>query len=293
MDMGRLRWGCSASCAFYVFLSADPAGRDAGLRRLAEDSRSRFRPPPTSRSSNFRQALSINAVRIAMWNSLILGAVTATLGVAITGLLAWIILRSRLPGRGVLEYLVMFPQAVPRLVFAFGMMWAWLVFPLPDLRHVLGPADRLPDRVHAARRAHDLRRHSAARQEPRRVRPGLRRVLGLPPAHASRRRCSGPGLLAAWLLIFVASVRELGASILLMGPDSKVMTPAIVEAWFSTSSELTAAMALIQTRGDRPGHARVRPAHAPAGACTGRPRNDGRPPHLPSRSRTCRSATAP
>jgi iron(III) transport system permease protein len=56
-----------------------------------------------------------------------------------------------------------------------------------------------------------------------------------------------PGLLAAWLLIFVASVRELGASILLMGPDSKVMTPAIVEAWFSTSSELTAAMALIQT----------------------------------------------
>ena len=25
----------------------------------------------------------------------------------------------------------MFPQAVPRLVFAFGMMWAWLVFPIP------------------------------------------------------------------------------------------------------------------------------------------------------------------
>ena len=25
----------------------------------------------------------------------------------------------------------MFPQAVPRLVFAFGMMWAWLVFPMP------------------------------------------------------------------------------------------------------------------------------------------------------------------
>jgi iron(III) transport system permease protein len=42
-------------------------------------------------------------------------------------------------------------------------------------------------------------------------------------------------------------VRELGASILLMGPNSKVLTPAIVEAFFSSSSELTAAMALIQT----------------------------------------------
>ena len=56
-----------------------------------------------------------------------------------------------------------------------------------------------------------------------------------------------PGLVAAWLLLFIASVRELGASILLMGPKSKVITPAIVESWFSTSTELTAAMALLQT----------------------------------------------
>ena len=56
-----------------------------------------------------------------------------------------------------------------------------------------------------------------------------------------------PGLIAAWLLLFIASVRELGASILLMGPQSKVITPAIVESWFSTSTELTAAMALLQT----------------------------------------------
>ena len=56
-----------------------------------------------------------------------------------------------------------------------------------------------------------------------------------------------PGLYAAWMLLFVASVRELGASILLMGPHSKVITPSIVESWFATSSELTAAMALIQT----------------------------------------------
>jgi iron(III) transport system permease protein len=32
-----------------------------------------------------------------------------------------------------------------------------------------------------------------------------------------------------------------------MGPKAKVITPAIVESWFSTSTELTAAMALLQT----------------------------------------------
>jgi iron(III) transport system permease protein len=56
-----------------------------------------------------------------------------------------------------------------------------------------------------------------------------------------------PGLIAAWLLLFIASVRELGASILLMGPKAKVITPAIVESWFSASTELTAAMAALQT----------------------------------------------
>ena len=34
---------------------------------------------------------------------------------------------------------------------------------------------------------------------------------------------------------------------LLMGPKAKVITPTIVESWFSTSTELTAAMALLQT----------------------------------------------
>ena len=49
------------------------------------------------------------------------------------------------------------------------------------------------------------------------------------------------------MLLFIASVRELGASILLMGPHSKVLTPSIVESWLGTSSELTATLALIQT----------------------------------------------
>ena len=56
-----------------------------------------------------------------------------------------------------------------------------------------------------------------------------------------------PGIVAAWLLIFISSVRELGASLFLMGPHSKVIGPAIVDAWLTASSELSAAMALVQT----------------------------------------------
>ena len=245
MDVGWLRWVLFVVCVSYVLLSVVlPVATlvYASVQKLAVA----FPTLDNFTLENYRTALSLNAVRSAMWNSLLLGLLTATIGVALTGLLSWIIQRSRLPGRGVLEYIVMFPQAVPRLVFAFGMMWAWLVFPIPiygtfwvlliayltvflplgvrTISSVLMQLDKSLDecgQVSGASWGYRLRTITV---------PLLR-----------------PGILAAWLLIFVASVRELGASILLMGPDSKVLTPAIVEAFFSSSSELTAAMALIQT----------------------------------------------
>ena len=56
-----------------------------------------------------------------------------------------------------------------------------------------------------------------------------------------------PGIVAAWLLIFISSVRELGASIFLMSANSKVIAPAIVNSWITASTELASAMALLQT----------------------------------------------
>ena len=45
----------------------------------------------------------------------------------------------------------------------------------------------------------------------------------------------------------MACVRELGASVFLMGPNAKVIAPSIVNAFATSGTELTAAMALIQT----------------------------------------------
>ena len=245
MDMGALRWWLFGVVAFYVFLSAIlPVATlaYAASQKIAVA----FPAAANFTFEHFRQAFSINAVRTAIWNSLILGAVTATLGVALTGMLALIILRSNVPGRGALEYLVMFPQAVPRLVFAFGIMWAWLVFPLP----IYGTFWILLIAYLTVFMPLGVRAISGVILQLDKSLDECGQVCGASWAYRLRTITAPllrPGLIAAWLLIFVASVRELGASILLMGADSKVMTPAIVEAWFSTSSELTAAMALIQT----------------------------------------------
>jgi iron(III) transport system permease protein len=162
------------------------------------------------------------------------------------GLLSWIIYRSRLPGRGIIEYIVMFPQAVPRLVFAFGMMWAWLVFPIP----IYGTLWLLLIAYLTVFLPLGIRTISGVMLQIDKSLEECAQMCGAPWGYRIRTVTMPllrPGLLAAWFLLFIASVRELGASIMLMGPNAKVITPSIVESWFATSSELTAAMALIQT----------------------------------------------
>jgi iron(III) transport system permease protein len=196
--------------------------------------------------NNFRAATSMNAVQSALGNSLLLGFATATIGIVLMGLLAWIIYRSRLPGSGIIEYIVMFPQAVPRLVFAFGLMWAWLVFPIP----VYGTLWLLLIAYLTVFLPLGVRTIAGVMLQIDKSLEECAQMCGASWGYRMRTVMApllAPGLVAAWLLLFVASVRELGASILLMGPHSKVITPSIVESWFGTSSELTAAMALIQT----------------------------------------------
>jgi iron(III) transport system permease protein len=245
MDVGSLRWPFLAVCIAYlavavilpvltiVYASFQHLTAAApGLRNLT--------------LANYATALSLDAVRSALWNSLLLGLATASIGVLLMGFLSWLIYRSRLPGAGAIEYLLMFPQAVPRLVFAFGMMWAWLVFPIP----IYGTLWLLLIAYLTVFLPLGLRTISGVILQIDRSLEESAQMCGATWGYRLRTVTMPllkPGLVAAWLLLFIASVRELGASILLVGPKSKVITPAIVESWFSTSTELAAAMALLQT----------------------------------------------
>jgi iron(III) transport system permease protein len=245
MAVGRLRWPLFAVCATYLGIAVILpvlALLYASVQRLA----TAFPKAGNFTLENYRTALSLDAVRSALWNSLLLGVGTASLGVLIMGFLAWMIYRSRLPGVGTIEYVLMFPQAVPRLVFAFGMLWAWLIFPIP----VYGTLWLLLIAYLTVFLPLGLRTISGVILQIDRSLEESAQMCGASWSYRLRTVTMPllrPGLIAAWLLLFIASVRELGASILLMGPHSKVITPAIVESWFSTSTELTAAMALLQT----------------------------------------------
>jgi len=244
-DVGPLRYVLLGVCVLYLLAAVGlplVTLLYASLQKIAVA----FPTAENWTLENFRVAMTMNAVRSALTNSLLLGFGTATIGVVLMGLLAWLIYRSRFPGSGLIEYVVMFPQAVPRLVFAFGLMWAWVVFPIP----IYGTLWLLLLAYLTVFLPLGVRTIAGVMLQIDKSLEECAQMCGA--AWAFRVRTVTipllmPGLVAAWLLLFIASIRELGASILLMGPHSKVITPSIVESWFGTSSELTAALALIQT----------------------------------------------
>jgi iron(III) transport system permease protein len=140
----------------------------------------------------------------------------------------------------------MFPQAVPRLVFGLGLLWAWINIPVP----IYGTLWLLGIAYFTVFLPLGLRTLSGVVMQVDRSLEECGRVCGAGWWYQMRTislPLLRPGIAAAWLLIFIASIRELGASVFLMSPQSKVISPAIINAWLSSGSELSAAMAMLLT----------------------------------------------
>ena len=245
MEIGAIRWLLMAIAWGYIIVAVV-----LPLMALTLTSFERFATVIVNQMrftfANYETAMAMGSLAPAFANSLTLGIVVATLGVPTIGVLAWIIYRSRMPGRGAMEFLIMIPQAVPRLVFGLGLLWAWINIPIP----IYGTLWLLGIAYFTVFMPLGLRTIAGVVMQVDKSLEECARVCGAAWTYQMRTitlPLLRPGLVAAWLLIFIASVRELGVSVFLMGPNSKVVAPAIVNSWLSSSSELSAAMALMQT----------------------------------------------
>ncbi len=244
MDVGPLRWFLLALAWGYILLAVI-----LPLAALTLTSFQRFAtviiPQMQFTLANYETALQMGSLGPAFVNSMVLGVAVATVGVPAIGVMAWIIYRSQMPGRILMEYVAMVPAAVPRLVFGLGLLWAWINLPIP----LYGTLWLLGIAYFTVFMPLGLRTIAGVVLQVDKSLEECARVCGASWGHQMRTvtlPLLRPGLVAAWLLIFIASVRELGVSVFLMGPHSKVIAPSIVNSWLTASSELSAAMALIQ-----------------------------------------------
>jgi iron(III) transport system permease protein len=180
----------------------------------------------------------------AIGNSLLLGALTATLTVGLGVLLASIDLRTTFRGRKLLDALALIPLGIPGIVLAVAILQLWLRMPLnlygTLLILLIAYVTRfIPLGVRSARTA--LAQIDPSLEEVARITGAswwqTQRRVTLPLAR--------PGLLAGWTLVFVPTLQELSASVLLFTAETMTLAVAILNFQDNGRLELVSAMGVV------------------------------------------------
>lgn len=251
ISLGKWRWPAAAAVAAYVTLAV--------ILPLFALVQSALRPhqfiPNTAELfnvdsfslRNVREVLKYEPLRMGLRNTIVLGVITATLGGALHFALAYISTRTRLPGRGLVEYLAMLPAGIPALVMGVGFLWSWtrLTFlPLYGTLVILALA-------YTARfMPQGFRSLSGTLAQ---VQPDLEESAYV--AGASRLRAVikitipliRTGVASTMLLLFILSMRELSTTIFLFTSDTRVLSVVIFEQWASGNWPRVATISLIQS----------------------------------------------
>jgi iron(III) transport system permease protein len=185
-----------------------------------------------------------NVTQRAILNSLVLATVAATLAVLLGTVMGWIDLRTRIPGRKILDYASLIPLGLPGIVVAVALIQFWLAMPIAlygtlTILLLAYVGRYLPLGVRAA--------NASLRQ----VDPSLEEsatILGASWTTTMREvtlPLIRPGLFAGWLLVFVPVIQELSASILLFSSSSITLAVAVYNLYETGYIEPVAALAMI------------------------------------------------
>ena len=188
--------------------------------------------------------LEYNVTQRAILNSLMLATVAATLAVFLGVVMGWIDLRTRIPGRKILDYASLIPLGLPGIVVAVALIQFWLAMPIAlygtlTILLLAYVGRYLPLGVRAA--------NASLRQ----VDPSLEesaQILGASWTTTLREvtlPLIRPGLFAGWLLVFVPAIQELSASILLFSSSSITLAVAVYNLYETGYIEPVAALAMV------------------------------------------------
>jgi iron(III) transport system permease protein len=166
----------------------------------------------------------------AVFNSLILSFGSAMIVMLMTSVICWIVVRTKLPGRWLLDNLASLPMVFPGLVLGLSVMICYLYLDIGIygtlwimlIAHVTrfmpyGMRYNMTSML----QIHKELEESAAMSGAGWLTTFWRILLPL----------LKPGLLAGWIYVVVVSVRELSSSVLLYSSGSEVVSIVIWELW--------------------------------------------------------------
>ena len=197
---------------------------------------------------NYRYVLfDLSTTKVSIRNTIGLAFGGATLALVLCCAVAWIVHRTKLRGRKLLEYIAMVPIAIPGIVFSLGLLWAWIrVSYIP----MYGTIWIVLIAYITVFLPYGIRAVGANLVQ---IDPNLEECASVCGAKWSRvlRTITlpllKPGLWAGWTLLFISMIKELSASALLVNSRTMVLSVQVFDLWIGSSFTRVAALSLIQT----------------------------------------------
>ena len=197
---------------------------------------------------HYAAAFNDDKILSSIANSLTISITSASAAVFITFIAAWIVARSNLKMRWTLDRLVMLPLVFPGIVMGVAILKMYLTVPIPVygtiwIMVIAFSARYLP---YAMRFCHSglLGIHKELEESAT--------ASGASWGQAARQiivPLMMPALFAAWIYIFLITIRELSVALLLYSPGSEVISVVIWELWENGHMGTLAAYALGITAG--------------------------------------------
>jgi iron(III) transport system permease protein len=243
VELGLWRWPLLGLCLTVVFFSA---AAPIGVLALTAFSKSWTEPLSFTNFTlaHFDAALFRDQVSVrGIINSFRLATAAAAIAVMIGAVVAYLDLRTTLRGRRLLDYLAILPLGLPGTVMAVGILLAFIRLPLPIYGTIwILLAAYVARFIPLATRS--------ANATFRQIDPSLEeagRVTGATWWHTIRHilfPLSRPGLLVAFLLVFIPAFSELSATILLYTGGTETIAIAIYRLNDLGQIEVVSALAV-------------------------------------------------
>ena len=180
--------------------------------------------------ANYKYILNYPLALTAFKNSFYLSVGSATLVMLLTSVIAWITVKSKLPGRAFLDNMTFIPIAMPGIVLGVSLIWVYLTLPIPIYGTIwvllLAYITKfMPYGIRAA--SASMIQINKELEEASLASGGtwfqtFRKVL-LPLLM--------PGFVAGWIYISIIALRELSTSILLYSYNSTVLSIMAFDLW--------------------------------------------------------------
>jgi len=240
VELRGWRWATCALAALYVLATIL-----APIAILIAAALSRYTWSGSYSLSTALGYLQSDDVWFTLQNSVVISVLSASIATLIGIVIAWIVVRTRLRGRGVLEYVVLLPISMPGIAFGVGMLLFWINMPLSIYGTTLIIVFAFVGRF----TAYAVRSVSASLIQ---VHPELEesaRVCGYGPLRTFTRitlpliRAS---VVAAWLLLFSFFMTELSMVVILYTAQDRTFSVLSFEAWNVGDFSRLASYSLLQ-----------------------------------------------